>query len=110
MKRLYKSSHDRRVMGVCGGLADYFGIDATVVRLLTIVAMFYFGVGFLPYIILGIILPMDYTVGARHRETKDPWQQDRRTVDVYTHTSRSRGYKTERKDVTPKNEDDWSDF
>lgn len=108
MRRLYKSSHDRRIMGVCGGLADYFGIDATVIRLLTIVAMFYFGVGFLPYIILGIILPMDYTVGARQREKNNPWDQKNRVDYIYTNKQTENPWGDTRKDVTPK--DDWSDF
>lgn len=34
MKRLYKSESDRKICGVCGGIAEYFGIDSTLVRLI----------------------------------------------------------------------------
>ena len=57
-KRLYRSTTDRRIAGVCGGLADYFGMDATLVRVLYFVALVIpGGIGILPYIVLWIILP-----------------------------------------------------
>ena len=33
-KKLYRSKNDKKISGVCGGIAEYFGIDATIVRLL----------------------------------------------------------------------------
>jgi phage shock protein PspC (stress-responsive transcriptional regulator) len=57
-KRLYRSTTDRRVAGVCGGLADYFGLDATLVRILYFVALILpGGIGILPYVVLWIVLP-----------------------------------------------------
>ena len=57
-KRLYRSTTDRRVAGVCGGLAEYFGLDATLVRILYFVALILpGGIGILPYIVLWIVLP-----------------------------------------------------
>jgi phage shock protein C len=56
-KRLYRSVHNRKIGGVAGGLADYFAIDPTLVRLLWIIAFFVFGTGFLAYIIAWIIIP-----------------------------------------------------
>lgn len=56
-KRLYKS-RERMIFGVCGGIAKYFNIDPTLVRLLT-VALSFFGVGsgIFIYIIAAIIIP-----------------------------------------------------
>ncbi|EFI84813.1 PspC domain-containing protein [Listeria grayi] len=59
MRKLYRSTYDKKLAGVCGGLADYFGIDATLVRLLWIVASLIFGSGILLYILAAIIIPAD---------------------------------------------------
>ncbi|MCB0061924.1 MAG: PspC domain-containing protein [Caldilineaceae bacterium] len=55
--RLYRSRSDRMIAGVCGGLADYFGIDSTLIRLLFAV-LFFVGVGspILIYIVLWIVM------------------------------------------------------
>lgn len=57
-KRLYRSAHDRKICGVCGGIAEYFNIDSTIVRLggvlLTCVS---FGTGILAYFIAAVIMP-----------------------------------------------------
>lgn len=50
-------SDDRVIAGVCAGLAHYFGIDPVLMRLAFGIAFFAFGVGFLPYVILWIIMP-----------------------------------------------------
>ena len=57
-KKLYRSTTDRKVAGVCGGLAEYLGVDATVVRLVFI-ALLIFGVApiILLYFIMWIIMP-----------------------------------------------------
>lgn len=39
-KRLYKSRIDRKISGVCGGIAEYFNIDSTIVRLIAVVLLF----------------------------------------------------------------------
>ena len=56
-KKLVRSRKDRWIAGVCGGLAAYFGVDATVVRIAFLVASFFFGVGLLPYLILWLVMP-----------------------------------------------------
>lgn len=56
MKRLYKSRTNRKVSGVCGGLAEYFGIDATIIRLVWAILVFAFGTGLLAYIIAAIVM------------------------------------------------------
>ena len=60
-KRLCKSSSDKKIFGVCGGLAQYFGVDATIIRLIWAVLILCAGTGFLAYIIAALVLPKDYT-------------------------------------------------
>jgi phage shock protein C len=56
-KKLYRSRSDRRLAGVCGGLATYFNIDATLIRLLFILGLLFVGGTLLAYIILMIVIP-----------------------------------------------------
>ena len=56
-KRLYRSETDKMIGGVCGGLAEYFGIDSTVVRLVFALIVIYGGTGLILYIILWIVMP-----------------------------------------------------
>ncbi|HBI6597100.1 TPA: PspC domain-containing protein [Listeria monocytogenes] len=57
MKKLYKSSSQKMIAGVGGGLAEYFGIEVTIIRLLWAGAVLFFGTGILLYIIAAIIIP-----------------------------------------------------
>jgi phage shock protein C len=59
-KRLYRDPYHKVIGGVCAGLAEYLDMDITVVRLLFAFAFFIAGVGFVPYIILWIVLPKKY--------------------------------------------------
>lgn len=59
MKKLYKSDVDRKLCGVCGGIAEYLGIDSTIVRLIWVVLVVFFGTGILAYIITALVIP-DY--------------------------------------------------
>ena len=56
-KKLYKSSTDKKLAGVCGGIAEYFNIDSTLVRLGWVVFSLLDGSGLLAYIIAAIIMP-----------------------------------------------------
>ena len=56
MKKLTKSG-DRKLCGVCGGIAEYFDIDPTVIRLLLIISVLFAGSGILVYIVAAIIMP-----------------------------------------------------
>ena len=56
-KRLYRSETDKVIGGVCSGLANYFGIDVVVVRIIFAILFFSFGFGLLPYIILWVAVP-----------------------------------------------------
>lgn len=56
-KRLYKSSTDKKVCGVCGGIANYFDVDPTVIRLIWMIFTLAGGSGLIAYIIAAIIMP-----------------------------------------------------
>jgi phage shock protein PspC (stress-responsive transcriptional regulator) len=60
-KRLYRSITDRKIAGVCGGLATYFNIDSTIIRLLWIAGMIATGVlpGAFIYLIAALIIPKE---------------------------------------------------
>ena len=60
-KRLVRSTNDRKVAGVCAGLADYFDLDATLIRVLWVVAVLCAGTGLLAYVILWIAVPEGLT-------------------------------------------------
>ncbi len=57
LKRLYRSREDRWIAGVCGGLARYFGMDPTPIRLGFILLSFWSGVGVLIYLIMVLVVP-----------------------------------------------------
>lgn len=56
-KKLYRSRKDQIIGGVCGGIAEYFGIDPTIVRLAFVLFAFIEGAGVIAYIIAWIIVP-----------------------------------------------------
>ena len=56
-KKLYKSNTDKKICGVCGGLAEYLNIDSTVIRLVTVLAILCVGCGLLAYIVAALIMP-----------------------------------------------------
>ena len=56
-KKLYRSKNNRRVAGVCGGIAEYFDIDPTLVRLLALLFILLGGAGVITYLIAWIIIP-----------------------------------------------------
>lgn len=57
-KRLYKSIKDKKIAGVCGGIAEYLNVDSTIVRLICIVLVFGWGAGLLAYIVAALIMPI----------------------------------------------------
>ncbi|MBR6643660.1 MAG: PspC domain-containing protein [Lachnospiraceae bacterium] len=57
MKKLHKSQSERKLCGVCGGIADYLNMDPTVIRLLWVLFSMAGGAGILAYIIAAVIMP-----------------------------------------------------
>ena len=56
-KRLYKIDQGKKIDGVCGGIAEYFGIDPTLVRLAWILFTACAGGGIFAYIIAAVVMP-----------------------------------------------------
>lgn len=61
MKRLRRSSKNRMIAGVCGGIAEYFQIDPTLVRLGFAALVIFCGSGILAYLIASIVIPGEVT-------------------------------------------------
>ena len=58
VKKLYRSTSDRMIAGICGGLGEYFGIDSTLVRLIFVFGAIFTGSAlFWAYIIMLIVVP-----------------------------------------------------
>ena len=57
MKKLYKSKTDVKIAGVCGGIAEYFNTDPTVVRLIAAASVIFGGTGLIAYIVCAIVIP-----------------------------------------------------
>jgi phage shock protein C len=58
-KRLYRSTTDKKIAGVCGGIADYFDVDPTLVRAAFLLFALAGGPGILLYIVLWMVMPED---------------------------------------------------
>ena len=58
-KRLYKDSLNKMICGVCSGIANYFSLDPTLVRLGAVLFTLLGGSGILAYIICAIVIPDD---------------------------------------------------
>ena len=56
-KRLYKSTVNKKLCGVCGGIAEYLKIDVTIVRLIWALAILCAGTGLLAYIVCAFVIP-----------------------------------------------------
>ena len=56
-KRLYRSKTDKKLCGVCAGVADYFGIDPTIVRVIWALLAFFYGTSILLYVIMALVVP-----------------------------------------------------
>ena len=56
-KELRRSETDVKICGVCGGIAEYFGIDSNLVRLIWVAVSLFAGTGLLLYIIAAVLMP-----------------------------------------------------
>ena len=57
-KKLCRATADKKILGVCGGLAHYFGLDSTLVRLIVVVLALVYGSGLLLYLLAALIMPI----------------------------------------------------
>ena len=58
-KRLYRSRDERMIWGVCGGIAKYFDVDPTVVRVIAVLTLFLGLIGLIIYPMLTIVTPLE---------------------------------------------------
>ena len=58
-KKLYRSTKDKKIAGVCGGIAEYFDIDSTLIRLAVVLLTAFAGMSIWFYIIAALIMPED---------------------------------------------------
>ena len=56
-KKIYKVEEDKKIFGVCGGVAEYFGVDPTIVRVAWAVLCFVYGFALIVYLICAIAFP-----------------------------------------------------
>jgi len=56
-KKLYRSKKNKKIGGVCAGIAEYFDTDPTLIRLIWAISILFWGVGILAYLIAWIIIP-----------------------------------------------------
>ena len=72
IKKLFRNPDDQVLGGVCGGIAAYFGLDATLVRILFVASIFFGGAGFIAYIVLWIITPSAVTLTDKMQMKGEP--------------------------------------
>ena len=58
-KKLRRSSSDKMIAGVCGGLGKYFGLDSTILRLVFVLLLIFAGTGLLAYLIMWLVIPQE---------------------------------------------------
>ena len=58
-KKLRRSSSDKMIAGVCGGLGKYFGLDSTILRLVFVLLLIFAGTGLLAYLVMWVVIPQD---------------------------------------------------
>lgn len=106
MKKLTKSATDRQMSGVLGGIAEYFGIDSTIVRVVFLILSFA-GIGspvFL-YIILAILMPEPKRTDHYETDFRDPRNRSNRRSEQRPRKEAKPVYKEDKQE-----NDDWSDF
>lgn len=72
VKKLYRSRTNRNISGVCGGIAEYFGIDASLVRLTVLLFSLFGGSGIIFYILASMIMPEE----PEYWETEKPKRKE----------------------------------
>jgi phage shock protein C len=58
-RKLYRSCQDKMIAGVCGGLAQYFGMDSSIVRLIFIALLLVGGSALLIYLVMWMVIPVN---------------------------------------------------
>ncbi|WP_330367678.1 MULTISPECIES: PspC domain-containing protein [unclassified Butyrivibrio] len=101
-RKLYKS-RDKKLCGVCGGIAEYFGIDPTIVRIIYAALVFFGGVGVLPYIIAAVIMddaPLYYKNDVKKIETKNYFEPNSFSEKPYYESEEPIGFTLNSDNIT----------
>jgi phage shock protein C len=100
-ERLYRSGIDKKFAGVCGGLAEYFDVDATLIRLLVLISFFLGGIGLPAYIIAWLLIPMNpaYQVGGSYQGARPVTDEMKESVQDIRETAQ--GFAQDLKRVNP---------
>ncbi|MCQ9209685.1 PspC domain-containing protein [Granulicatella seriolae] len=108
-KKLTKSSTNRVLTGVLGGIAEYLGIDATIIRLIFILLV-WSGVSIMIYILLAIIMPeesKESRKNKKNRQEQEKWSSGR----DFFYSDNNKAKKSKKTDVDFEEDDeDWSDY
>ncbi|MEN9919194.1 MAG: hypothetical protein RL662_1630 [Bacteroidota bacterium] len=83
-KKLYRNADDKKIAGVCSGLASYLNIDETLIRVLFVVLLFGYGSAFVAYIVLWIVMPEAKTVIQKLEMRGEPVTAD--NIRIYTNS------------------------
>ncbi|WP_029232577.1 MULTISPECIES: PspC domain-containing protein [unclassified Butyrivibrio] len=78
-KRLYKSA-DKKISGVCGGIAEYFGIDPAIVRIIWACTFLFTGAGLIAYIVAAIVMNENPGYEEDHSEDRYTYSYDSETI------------------------------
>lgn len=74
MKKLYRSQRDKKIFGLCGGLAELFNIDATILRLIVAIGVvFSGGTVLLLYVVASLVIPKEPGFEPQHAQTGGGW-------------------------------------
>ena len=71
-RRLYRCRHDRRIAGVASGVAEFFDLDPTVVRVVWFLSIFFGGLGIFVYIAMALIVPLEPLADITATDAVDP--------------------------------------
>jgi len=98
-KKLYRSRDDRMIAGVCGGLADYFNVDSSLIRLGVLFIFLFQGIGLIAYIIAWLVMSEE-PVKNEYRMSDDYYLEEQRQQEKADHQQRhnSENERTEKKD------------
>ena len=102
-KRLYRNRSERMIWGVCGGLANYFDMDPTIVRIIFVLLALTNGVGIVVYIIMAIVVPLEGSKVATSKEViKENVEEIKETAGQIGNEIRSTFEKADEEDTSGK--------
>lgn len=74
-KKLYKSKTDKKVAGVCGGVAQYLGVDSTLIRLALVFLILFAGCGLIAYLVAALVMPDEEDVATVNNPVEVPMDE-----------------------------------